>query len=81
MREISKDMKINLFVISIAFLGFAFVYLVITDFYKELIEWPYDDPYYFRAFGIILLVLGIFLRHFFKIQVHLDALFNSIRHT
>jgi hypothetical protein len=60
MREISKDMKINLLVISIAFLGFAFMYLAITELYLDWIDWPYDDPYYFRAFGMVLLVLGVF---------------------
>ena len=60
MGEISKDMRITLLIISIAFLAFAFLYLIITDFYLGLIEWSYDDPYYSRAFGINLLVFGAF---------------------
>jgi hypothetical protein len=60
MGELSKDMRITLLIISIALLSFAFLYIFLTDFYLELIEWPYNDPYYFRAFGIILLVFGVF---------------------
>lgn len=40
---------------------FCFLYLFITDIYLlDLTDWSYPGPYYPRAFGGTLLVLGIF---------------------
>ena len=58
---ISKNMRITILVSSTAFFLFAFMYLILTDLYLTMMEWPYDDPYYPRAFGINLLILGTFL--------------------
>ena len=60
MGEISKDLRVTLLILSGAFLTFAILYLFFTDFYFGFIEWPYEDPYYSRAFGITLLILAIF---------------------
>ncbi len=61
MGKISKNMKITILIVAIAFFVFAWLYLVNTNVYLETMAWPYNDPYYPRAFGINLLVLGIFL--------------------
>ncbi len=61
MGKISKNMKITILIVAIAFFVFAWLYLVNTNVYLETMTWPYNDPYYPRAFGINLLVLGIFL--------------------
>jgi hypothetical protein len=61
MAKISKNMRITILVSTIAFLIFAFLYLVTTDQYLNTMGWPFNDPYYPRAFGINLLILGVFL--------------------
>ena len=54
-------MRITILLGAIAFLAFAFLYLVTTDQYLTTMGWPFNDPYYPRAFGINLLILGVFL--------------------
>lgn len=60
MDEISKEFRLFLLIEGIVALIFAFLYLAITDAYLEFTEWSYDDPYYPRAFGGTLLILGFF---------------------
>lgn len=60
MAEIAREFRLFLYFQAIAAFIFAFLYLVITDNYLEFTEWPYSDPYYPRAFGGTLLVLGFF---------------------
>jgi hypothetical protein len=60
MSEIKKITKYSLYAYAAGGLFFAFLYLVLTDIYMITIsDWPYNDPYYPRAFGLTLLVLAI----------------------
>ena len=60
MTEIKKITKITLLWFGIAGLLFAFMYLVITDFYAyTIMQWPYNDPVSFWSLGGSMLVLGI----------------------
>ena len=60
MTEIQNLTKISLILDVIACFVFAFLYLVISDIYiYDLVQWPFDDPIYFRLFGGTLLVLGL----------------------
>ena len=60
MSELQKITKYSLYIYTAGGLFFAFLYLVLTDFYMTVMsDWPYNDPYYPRAFGITLLILGI----------------------
>jgi hypothetical protein len=61
MGKLSRNMRITILVEAIAFFVFAYLYLVPTNVYLETMSWPYNDPYYPKAFGISLLVLGAFL--------------------
>jgi hypothetical protein len=61
MGKISKNMRLTILIGAIAFFVFAFLYLITTNLYLEAMAWPYNDPYYPRAFGINLLILGLFL--------------------
>jgi hypothetical protein len=60
MEEISNKAKILLFIDAIAAFIFTFLYLIIPEIYASLIDPLVFDPYYWRAFGATLLVLGIF---------------------
>jgi len=60
MTEIKKITKITLIWYGVAGLLFAFMYLVISDFYfYTIVQWPYDDPVGFWISGGVMLVLGI----------------------
>ena len=60
MTEIKKITKIALIWYGVAGLLFAFMYLVISDFYfYTIVQWPYNDPVSFWITGGIMLVLGI----------------------
>ena len=60
MSELQKITKYSLYVYTAGGLFFAFLYLVLTDIYIIVMsDWPYNDPYYPRAFGATLLVLAI----------------------
>jgi len=60
MSEFQKITKYSLYVYTAGGLFFAFLYLVLTDIYIIVMsDWPYNDPYYPRAFGATLLVLAI----------------------
>ena len=60
MTEIKKITKITLIWYGVAGLLFAFMYLVISDFYfYTIVQWPYYDPVGFWISGGIMLVLGI----------------------
>ena len=60
MTEIQKLTKISLLLDAIACFVFVFLYLVIPDIYiYGLVQWPFNDPIYFRIFGGTLLVLGL----------------------
>jgi len=60
MEEISSKAKILLFFDAIAAFIFTFLYLIIPELYASLIDPLVFDPYYWRAFGATVLVLGIF---------------------
>ena len=67
MTEIKKITKIALLWYTIAGLLFAFFYLVLTDLYVALIQWPYNDPVAFWSLGGTMLVLAIgYLMCFFR---------------
>jgi hypothetical protein len=58
--EIKKITKITLLWYGVAGLLFAFMYLVISDFYfYTIVQWPYNDPVGFWISGGVMLVLGI----------------------
>ena len=59
MAEVTKEVKIILFIDAIAALIFTFLYLVIPETYASLIDPIVFDPYYWRAFGGTLLALAI----------------------
>ena len=60
MTEIKKITKITLLWYGVAGLLFAFMYLVISDFYfYTIVQWPYNDPVGFWISGGVMLVLGI----------------------
>ena len=60
MTEIKKITKITLLWYGVAGLLFAFMYLVITDFYAyTLMQWPYNDPVAFWSLGGTMLVIGV----------------------
>jgi len=60
MVEISKRCKIVLLINAVAALIFMVFYLIIPKLYFTITEGPVFDPYYWRAFGVTLLVLGLF---------------------
>lgn len=61
MEDVLTKLKILLIIDAVAAFIFCFFYLFITDIYLlDLTDWSYPDPYYPRAFGGMLLVLGIF---------------------
>ena len=67
MTEIKKITKIALIWYGVAGILFAFVYLVLTDLYIAIIQWPYNDPVMFWSLGGTLLILGIgYLMAFFR---------------
>jgi hypothetical protein len=60
MTEIKKITKIVLVWYGVAGLLFAFMYLVITDFYfYTIVQWPYYDPVGLWISGGNMLVIGI----------------------
>ncbi len=60
MTEIKKITKITLGWYCVAGLLFAFMYLVISDFYfYTIVQWPYNDPVGLWISGGIMLILGI----------------------
>lgn len=59
MTEIKKITKITLIWYGVAGILFAIIYLILTDFYIVMIEWPYYDPVMFWSLGGTMLVLGI----------------------
>ncbi|MBD3256440.1 MAG: hypothetical protein GF383_15185 [Candidatus Lokiarchaeota archaeon] len=58
--NISKLVKIVLLFNSVAAFIFGFLYLVIPGIYANLEDALYFDPYYWRAFGATLIILGVF---------------------
>ena len=60
MSEFSNKAKVLLIIDSIAAFIFTFLYLIIPEIYASLVDPLVFDPYYWRAFGATLLVLGIF---------------------
>lgn len=58
--EITKRCKIVLFVNSISAFIFMIFYLITPELYFEINKALIFDPYYWRAFGATLLVLGLF---------------------
>lgn len=61
MEDILTKIKILLIIDAVVAFIFCFFYLFITDVYLlDLTDWSYPDPYYPRAFGGTLLVLGLF---------------------
>jgi hypothetical protein len=61
MEDIMNKVKILLLIDAIAAFFFCFLYLIITDIYLiDFSKWTYPDPYFPKAFGGTLLVLGIF---------------------
>jgi len=59
MTEIKKITKIALLWYGVAGILFAFFYLVLTDLYVTMIQWPYNDPVSFWSLGGTLLTIGI----------------------
>ena len=59
MTEIKKITKIALLWYGVAGILFAFFYLVLTDLYLTMIQWPYNDPVAFWSLGGTLLTIGI----------------------
>ena len=60
MTEIKKVTKIVLIYYGVAGLLFAFLYLVLTDFFAfQLMQWPTDDPVVFWSLGMTMLVIAI----------------------
>ena len=67
MTEIKKITKIALLWYGVAGILFSLIYLVLTDLYVAMIQWPYNDPVMFWSLGGTLLVIGIAsLMAFFK---------------
>lgn len=61
MEDILSKVKILLLIDAISAFFFCFLYLIITDIYLiDFSKWTYPDPYFPKAFGGTLLVLGIF---------------------
>lgn len=60
MVEITKRLKILLFINAIIGLIFAFLYLAISHIYLSFTQWPFYDPYYSWSFGGTLLILSLF---------------------
>ena len=61
MEDILSKVKILLLIDAISAFFFCFLYLIITDIYLiDFSKWTYPDPYYPKAFGGTLLILGIF---------------------
>ena len=59
MTEIKKITKIALLWYGVASVLFSFFYLVLTDLYVAMIQWPYNDPVMFWSLGGTLLTMGI----------------------
>ena len=79
MSEILKITRISLIMYTLGGLIFGVLYLFLTDIYLyTLADWPFVDPYYPRAFGGTLLVLGIFacLGYFKKEWEHLKLTYE-----
>lgn len=59
MSEIKKITKITLIWYTIAGFLFAFMFIVLTDFTINFMQWPYNDPFSFWFQGGTMLVLAI----------------------
>ncbi|MFX0072257.1 MAG: hypothetical protein ACFFAO_14315 [Candidatus Hermodarchaeota archaeon] len=59
MSEMSKQLRLLLIFDSIVTFVFMFFYLIIPEIYASMVDSFAYDPYYWRAFGATLLVLGI----------------------
>ncbi|MFX1455676.1 MAG: hypothetical protein ACFFDB_09910 [Promethearchaeota archaeon] len=59
MTEIKKITKIALLWYTVAGFLFAFMFIVITDFTMNFMQWPYNDPVNFWFQGGTMLVLAI----------------------
>jgi hypothetical protein len=60
MTEIKKITKIVMIYYGVAGLLFAFLYLVLTDFFAfQVMQWPTGDPVPFWSLGMTMLVLAI----------------------
>ena len=59
MTEIKKITKIALFWYTIAGFLFAFMFIVLTDFAMNFMQWPYNDPINFWFQGGTMLVMSI----------------------
>ena len=59
MTEIKKITKVALIWYTIAGFLFAFMFIVLTDFTMNLMQWPYNDPINFWFQGGTMLVFAI----------------------
>ncbi|MFX0156282.1 MAG: hypothetical protein ACFE9Q_17300 [Candidatus Hodarchaeota archaeon] len=59
MTEIKKITKIALLWYTIAGFLFAFMFIVLTDFTMNFMQWPYNDPINFWFQGGTMLVMAI----------------------
>ncbi|MFW9830038.1 MAG: hypothetical protein ACFFEY_20895 [Candidatus Thorarchaeota archaeon] len=59
MTEIKKITKIALIYYTIAGFLFAFMFIVLTDFTMNFMQWPYNDPINFWFQGGTMLVMAI----------------------
>lgn len=60
MTEISKRMKLILIINTIAAFIYGFLYLVIPEILADLNDAPHFDPHFWRLWGGVCMVLGIF---------------------
>ena len=59
MTEIKKITKVALIWYTVAGFLFAFMFIVLTDFTMNLMQWPYNDPINFWFQGGTMLVFAI----------------------
>ena len=75
MTEINKITKVALLWYTIAGFLFAFMFIVLTDFTMNFMQWPYNDPVNFWFQGGTMLVLAIttllalFIKEWERIQL------------
>ena len=60
MTEISKRMKVILIINTIIAFIYGFLYLVIPEILADLNDAPHFDPHFWRLWGGLCMVLGIF---------------------
>ncbi len=77
MTEIKKITKVALLWYTIAGFLFSFMFIVLTDFTMNFIQWPYNDPINFWFQGGTMLVMAItallalFIKEWERIQLFL----------